>query len=208
MLPDLSTSSARNKTALISIIVSIVLVLTAFVLLALFCCAGKPQRMKEFKPAQFINRSFGLSPTKHSTPHQEMCGVEVIHRGLSTEIENPGFTSVDLYNRNTPRCPPPPPNTPISCDKPVAAVEKKEGVLPGLIRSIRSFRDPKMSTIDWSDSSISYENLVAAKGSSTPRGQKRMETIKEGDSAYTDMSTSLSFDDCSSVASSDKNQLI
>ena len=27
-------------------------------------------RIKEFKPAQFINRSFGLSPTKHSTPTQ------------------------------------------------------------------------------------------------------------------------------------------
>jgi len=207
ILPDLSSPSARNKNALIGIIVSIVLVLTALVLLALFCCAGRPQRIKEFKPAQFINRSFGLSPTKHSTPTQEMCGVEVIHRGLTTEIENPGFTSVDLYNQNTPRCPPPPPNTPISCDKPTSA-EKKEGVLPGLIRSIRSFRDPKMSAIDWSESSISYENLVAAKGSSTPRGLKRMDTIKEGDSAYTDMSTSLSFDDCSSVGSTDKNQLI
>jgi len=210
VLPDLANLPAKSKTSSIIVIVLCVGIgIVSMLLLVVFCCRGKAQRSKT---AEFINRSFGLSPPTKPVQNQEMCGVEVINRGLTTEIENPGFTSINLYAKsNTPRCPPPPPNTPSSLakkDMPVAG--DKEGLLQGVVRSIRSFRDPKMSSMDWSESSIGYENLSSARGSSTPRGSKSpLDTIREGDSAYTDMSTSLSYDeDVTSIGSSDRNHLI
>merc|ERR1719341_2453004 len=50
---------------------------------------------------------------------------------------------------------------------------------------------PKMAAMEWTESAVSYETLENAKGSSTPSQNRRMPTIEERDSAYTDQEASI-----------------
>merc|ERR1712142_109045 len=105
-----------------------------------------------------------------------------------------GFDSVVL----TPNKPTQTLDSPICSSQPKA---EKAGVLSGVINRIKKYRDPKMTELDWSESSIAYENLVsiAAKGSSTP-SFKRLETIEERDSAH--FSSSMDYEEGASFDSS------
>jgi len=179
------SSSGAMSSTFIGMIVTLCLVLVCiFLLLAVFCFAKR----RRFKPSEFINRSFGLgtTPTKDFSYHhnQEMSSVEIMNEGSCHEVENPGFYAVNLANN---------PESDYPCIRsskgyilPTVSVvepEEKTGVIPRLINRIRRSGGPKMAHIDWHESTVGYENLVAAKGSSTP-SMKRLETIEESDSAY------------------------
>jgi len=185
-----SVFNSPSQATLIGMFVSLGLVFVSIILLIVFFCIAK---RRNFKPAEFINRSFGVSPShvkKEADKNQEMSSIDVIKTGSRNEIENPGFDSVVL--------------TPNKTSKPLISsaepkVEKRGGgVLSGVINCIKSYRDPKMTEVDWSESSVAYENLVAAKGSSTP-SFKRLETIEERDSAH--FSSSMDYEEGASFDS-------
>jgi len=184
--------NSPSQATVIGMFVSLGLVFLCIILLVIFFCVA---RRRNFKPAEFINRSFGVSPShvrKEADKNQEMASIEVVKTGSRNEIENPGFDSVVL----TPNKPTQTLDSPTSSSQPKA---EKAGVLSGVINRIKKYRDPKMTELDWSESSIAYENLIAAKGSSTP-SFKRLETIEERDSAH--FSSSMDYEEGASFDSS------
>jgi len=184
-------SNSNNDSTFLGMIISLCLVLVCLsIILGCFCFA----RRRRFKPTEFINRSFGTgtTPTKDFTYHHQMSSVEVTNQGGCNEVENPGFYAVNLttnpgFKSSKGGCVLPTVN-------PAEEEEEKTGVIPRLINRLRSYGGPKMAHIDWSDGAVGYENLMAAKGSSTP-SMKRLETIEESDSAYTDFSASMDYED-------------
>eukprot|EP00088_Acartia_fossae_P038737 TRINITY_DN401_c0_g1_i3.p1 TRINITY_DN401_c0_g1~~TRINITY_DN401_c0_g1_i3.p1 ORF type:complete len:692 (-),score=160.89 TRINITY_DN401_c0_g1_i3:145-2166(-) len=181
---DISAALDTKNVPLTSDHITLIAVLCATVLLVsfLFCFGCCYVRRKNLNPMEFINRSFGMSPSK-SGAVQEMSPVQTVKTGSLNEVYNPGYYSLSLSS-----CPPlASSNTPVSAPKFSAsfrAEQERDGIIPGIIRSIRKFRDPKMSRIDCGENSTSYESLAGAKGSSTPNSlRRRMETIEEKDSA-------------------------
>lgn len=190
--PDLNTDMAK---LIIGLVVGAVLL---SMLLLMLCCV-KSRHLK--KSTEFLNRSFGLLPSPQKS-QQELSPVAVLSCGSRNEIENPGFYSVEL-GFSSPSPPPPPPSLSSSSssrlDYPNIEVEKektKQGMFPTLMKNLRQFRDPKMIALDWSENNVSYETLVAAKGSSTPSMRRigSLPTIEEKDSAFNDLSTSQEYD--------------
>eukprot|EP00088_Acartia_fossae_P028899 TRINITY_DN296_c0_g1_i2.p1 TRINITY_DN296_c0_g1~~TRINITY_DN296_c0_g1_i2.p1 ORF type:complete len:1146 (-),score=231.79 TRINITY_DN296_c0_g1_i2:150-3587(-) len=176
--------NSSSMVTFVGMIVSVCLVSVAVVVVVIvFCCYRKN---KTFKTAEFINRSFGLSPSlqkgRRNEPGSEMSPVVYSTSGTLTEIENPGFHSIHIGNKSEP----------FAQD---LEEEQGSGVFSRIYNKIKSYRDPQMDNLD--TTGVVYESLSEAKGSSTPSmarkmlNQGRMETIKEGDSAYTDMSASM-----------------
>jgi len=186
-----SLFTSTNTATLIGMFVSLGLVFLTVIVLILFCCIAK---RRNFKPSEFINRSFGVSPShvkKEADKNQEMASIEVVKTGSRHEIENPAFDSVHLTPSNKDIG-----SAPLLPDQ--KPKFKQPGIFSNVINAIKTYRDPKVSEIDWSDTSISYENMVAAKGSSTP-SFKRLETIEEKDSAH--FSNSMDYEEGTSFDS-------
>jgi DNA-binding beta-propeller fold protein YncE len=134
---------------------------------------------------EFINRSFGKSPTRRNERVQEMSPVGSYKNGTLNELYNPSYYSVSLAS-----CQPiATSHTPVSAptfSTSFLSEQEKKGIIPSIMRSIRKLRDPKMSTLDLGvNASTSYESLDSAKSSSTPTSlhKRKMETIEEADSA-------------------------
>lgn len=190
------------RATMIGMIVSMSLVLGSVLVLLVCCCTSKRRKLKS---VEFINRSFGLSsPPMKTMQNQEMSSIEVLSTGLRTEVENPGLYTVNIQTPGQPQ-----PLNPFHAADLLTSDQAKvtQRGLPGIINKIRRFRDPKMCALDWAEGSVAYENLDAAKGSSTPSLKKRlrMETIEERDSAYSAGSLDCS-DECN--MSSDHTQLV
>jgi len=156
--------------------ISLALLLTAFLLCG--CCVYKK---KGSSPREFINRSFGSSPKSFNKGVQEMSPVGSSKNGTLNEMYNPSYYSISLAS-----CPPiATSHTPVSAPTFSASFQteqEKSGIIPSIIRSIRKFRDPKMSKIDLGvNASTSYESLASSKSGSSFK--RKMETIDEYDSA-------------------------
>jgi len=169
-------SSNESYATMIGMIVCLCVLLLALTVGCL-CCLNK---LAPFKPADILNRSRGMSPSmdKPQDPVQ-MSNVE-LPNGMH-EVENPGYCTVQLEV--------PAPQTPRE--------EPKENLFSKLVKRINSVGTPKMSAMEWNDVSVGYENLV--NGSSTPSTRRsdrveRMDTIRERDSAYSDLSNSMEED--------------
>jgi len=182
--------ASPNLYTLVGIMVSLTLVfLSIVILVVVFCCLKQKRPWKS--SSEFINRSFGNSISGiMNKEHNEMSPVTISRIGTCNEIENPGFCSVDIghpessserlrYGKNSLL-------GQVDCDY---TEEESEGIVNKLYNKFKS--KPKMAAMEWTESAVSYETLENAKGSSTPSSHRRMPTIEERDSAYTDQEASI-----------------
>merc|ERR1711962_408137 len=181
------SGTPSNLATTIGIIVSLALLFTCLlIIIVVLCCI---HRRRPFKAAEFINRSFGLtSPDHHCRavlhpPSGQ--SVQVSRTGTLNEVENPGFCAVELETQDTTS------ETARIWEK-EGNIEEKENLLTRMVKKFNSIGSPKMCAMDWNDT-VGYENM----GSSTP-SLRRMYTIEESDSAYTDLSNSMDHDDVQS----------
>jgi len=183
------SGTPSNLATTIGIIVSLALLFTCLlIIIVVLCCI---HRRRPFKAAEFINRSFGLtSPHHHNGSMTKPSGqsVQVSRTGTLNEVENPGFCAVELETQDG-----------LDTTSETARIwekagnnEEKENLLTRMVKKFNSIGSPKMCAMDWNDT-VGYENM----GSSTP-SLRRMYTIEESDSAYTDLSNSMDHDDVQS----------
>jgi len=175
--------TAGNLASTIGVIVSLsVLFVCLLVIIVVLCCI---HRRRPFKAAEFINRSFGLTSSHNSSlskPNGQ--SVQVSRNGTLNEVENPGFCAVELETHDG--------GETTSETARILEKEEKENLLSRMVKKFNSIGSPKMCAMDWNDT-VGYENM----GSSTP-SLRRMYTIEESDSAYTDLSNSMDQDDVQS----------